>query len=114
MFCIDGMPNRPLAILTADNYMSSDNPANKTLALPDNPSSGSDHSFSRPLYIKRGWVSNMRHMTLGVSSFCDGSARALKTDKLQESLLFMFDRYLTDPADKITFKLPQHTPDVTY
>jgi prepilin-type N-terminal cleavage/methylation domain-containing protein len=110
MFCIDAMPIRPLAILTADNYLSSDHPTDKTLALPDIPASGSDHSFNRGLYLRRGWVNNMRHMNLGVSSFCDGSARTLKTDKLQETFLFMFDHYLTDPADKMTFKLPQYTP----
>ena len=110
MFCLDSIPTRPMAILTADNYMSSDYPANKTLALPDNAASGSDHTFNRPLYIRRGWLSNVRHINLGVASFCDGSARALKSEKLQEQLLFMFDHYLTDPADKITFKLPQYSP----
>jgi hypothetical protein len=112
MFCLDGMPSRPRAILTADNYISSDNPVNVTLAMPDKPS-GSDHTFNRPLYLKRGWVKNTRHMNLGVASFCDGSARTLNTLKLQEELLFMFDRYLTGPADKLTFKLPQ-SPTVPY
>lgn len=110
MFCLESMPTRPLAFLTADNYISSDNPANKTLAMPDKPANGSDHSFNRPLYIKRGWVNNIRHMNLGVASFCDGSARTLNSRMLQEQMLFMFDHYLTGPADKLTFKLPQYAP----
>ncbi len=109
-FCLDSMPSRPGALLTADNYFSSDYPANKTLALPDNAASGSDHTFNRPLYIRRGWWANVRHMNIGVASFCDGSARSLKSEKLQEAFLFMFDHYLTDPADKLTFKFPQYTP----
>jgi prepilin-type N-terminal cleavage/methylation domain-containing protein len=110
MFCLDAIPAHPGAILTADNYMSSDYPANNTLALPDNQASGSDHTFNRPLYIKRGWVKNIRHGNIGVMSVADGSARAVKSEKFQEQLLFMFDRYLTDPTDKITFKLPQYNP----
>ncbi|MGZ5546224.1 MAG: type II secretion system protein [Limisphaerales bacterium] len=109
MFSLDSIPTRPMVILTADNYMSSDYPANKTLAMPDNAASGSDHSFNRPLYIKRGWVSNVRHMNLGVASFCDGSARTLKSEKLQEQFLFMFDHYLTGASDKMIFKLTQMT-----
>jgi prepilin-type N-terminal cleavage/methylation domain-containing protein len=108
MFCIDAMPTRPRAMLTSDNYMSSDYPANKTLALPDNAASGSDHSFNTNLCIRRGWVSNTRHMGVGVSSFCDGSARTLKSEKWQEELSFMFAHYLTGASDKITFKLPQY------
>jgi len=110
MFSLESNPTRPGAILTADNYMSSDYPANKTLAMPDKPASGSDHSFSRPLYIKRGWWANVRHMNIGVVSFSDGSARTLKAQNLQQSLLFMFDHYLTDPTDTMMFKLPQYNP----
>ena len=110
MFCVESIPKWPMSILTADNYLSTDHPTDNTLALPDNAASGSDHSFNRGLYIRRGWVKNMRHMTLAVSSFCDGSARTLKSEKLQETFLFMFDHYLTDPTNKITFKLPQYTP----
>lgn len=110
MFCLDSIPTRPRVILTADNYMSSDNPSNVKLAMPDNAASGSDHTITHPQYIRRGWVTKMRHMNMGVASFCDGSARALTTKNLQDELLFMFDTYLTDPADKITFKLPQYNP----
>jgi prepilin-type N-terminal cleavage/methylation domain-containing protein len=110
MFCLEAMPTRPMAFLTSDNYMSSDYPNNKTLAMPNNAASGSDHTFNRPIYLRRGWVSNMRHMNIGVSSFCDGSARTLKSEKLQESMLFMFDHYLTGASDTLGFKLPQYTP----
>jgi prepilin-type N-terminal cleavage/methylation domain-containing protein len=107
-FCADALPTRPLAILLSDNHLSSDYPANKTLALPDNAANGSRHSFSKPLYIRRGWLNSGRHAGQGVLSFCDGSASSAKSLKLQEQLLTMFDRYLTQPSDTVKFMLPQY------
>jgi prepilin-type N-terminal cleavage/methylation domain-containing protein/prepilin-type processing-associated H-X9-DG protein len=114
MFCADAHPVRPLAFLTGDNYLSTDYPANKTIALPDNPTTGSSHSFNRPLVIRRGWVSGMRHQGLGVVSFCDGSVSSPKSQKLQEQMQTMFDRYLSDPSDTLQFMLPQYSPTVQY
>lgn len=113
-FCVDAQPGRPLAILTSDNYLSTDYPANKTLALPDNPTTGSQHSFNRSLVIIRGWTANMRHRGQGVFSCCDGSVRAAKPQALQEQMRLMFDKYLTDPSDTLKFMLPQYSPDVLY
>jgi prepilin-type N-terminal cleavage/methylation domain-containing protein len=108
MFCVDALPTRPQAILIADNYLSSDYPANNTLALPDNPTGGSRHSFNRPLTIRRGWLNNTRHRNQGIVSLCDGSAGSMKSRKLQAQMAIMFDRYLTDPSDKLSFMLPQY------
>ena len=107
-FCSEAEPVRPLAIFVADNHISSDYPANKTLALPDNPANGSRHSFSRALHIRRGWVNSSRHSGAGMLSFCDGSASSAKSLKFQEHLLKMFDLYLTDPSDTVKFMLPQY------
>jgi prepilin-type N-terminal cleavage/methylation domain-containing protein len=109
MFCADALPTRPQAILLGDNYLSTDYPANKTLALPDNPTTGSSHSFNRPILIRRGWLSGTRHQSQGILSLCDGSAASAKSAKLQGYLQIMFDRYLTDPADTVRFMLPQYT-----
>jgi prepilin-type N-terminal cleavage/methylation domain-containing protein len=109
MFCEDSEPMRPLAILTADNYLSTDNTANKTLALPDNATGGALHTFNRGVMVRRGWVNGMRHQGLGVLSFCDGSVSGVKVPKLQEHFQVMFDRYLTDPADTLKFWMPQYT-----
>jgi prepilin-type N-terminal cleavage/methylation domain-containing protein len=109
MFCADAMPSRPLSILTGDNYLSTDSPAEKTLALPDNPAAGSRHSFNRPLVIRRGWLNNTRHQGLGILSFCDGSVGARKSAALQLQLQTIFDKYLTDPADTLRFMLPQYS-----
>ena len=109
MFCVDALPTRPQAILIADNYLSSDYPANSTLAMPDNPAKGSRHSFNRPLIIRRGWLNNARHRNRGIVSLCDGSAGSMKSLQLQSQMAIMFDRYLTDPSDKLRFMLPQYT-----
>ena len=109
MFCVDALPTRPQAILIGDNYLSVDYPANKTLALPDNPSGGSRHSFNRSLLIRRGWLNNTRHQGQGILSLCDGSARTTKSPKLQEQLQVMFDSYLSDPTSTLDFMLPQYT-----
>ena len=108
MFCADAQPAWPLAIVTGDNHMSSDYPANSTLAMPDNPGAGSVHTFNKLFLIKRGWVKGGRHQDLGVISFVDGSVSSAKSLKLQEHLRTMFDRYLTDPTDKVRFMLPQY------
>jgi len=108
MFCADAQPTWPLAILTADNHLSSDYPGNKTLALPNNPNAGSVHSFNKLFLIQRGWVNGPRHQDLGVVSFVDGSVSSAKSLKLQEHLRTMFDRYLNDPVDKVRFMLPQY------
>ena len=47
MFCVDAEPTRAVAILLGDNYISTDYPANKTLAMPDTPANGSVHSFGQ-------------------------------------------------------------------
>jgi prepilin-type N-terminal cleavage/methylation domain-containing protein len=109
MFCVDALPTRPQAILIADNYLSSDYPANKTLALPDNPTGGSRHSFNRPLLIRRGWLNGTRHQAQGVLSFCDGSVSTAKPPKLQTYMQSMFDNYLPDASDTLSFMLPQYT-----
>lgn len=109
MFCADAVPKKPRLFLTSDNYLSTDYPANNTLALPDNPADGSRHSFSRPLSTRRGWVNNVRHMQVGVSSFADGSASTLSSEKLQEHMLFVFDHYLTASTDTLKFMLPQYS-----
>jgi prepilin-type N-terminal cleavage/methylation domain-containing protein len=109
MFCVDALPTRPQAILIGDNYFSADHPANKTLALPDNPTGGSRHSFSRPMLVRRGWLKDMRHQDQGILSLCDGSVSSMKSPKLQHQMAIMFDRYLTDPGDTLKFMLPQYT-----
>ena len=109
MFCVEALPTQPQAILIGDNSLSTDYPANKTLALPDNPSAGSSHSFNRPLLIRRGWMSDSRHQGQGVLSLCDGSASPMKSARLQGYLQNMFDGYLKDPSDVLTFMLPQYT-----
>jgi prepilin-type N-terminal cleavage/methylation domain-containing protein len=109
MFCVDALPTRPQAILAGDNYLSADYPANKTIALPDNPSGGSRHSFNRPLLARRGWLNGIRHQGQGILSLCDGSVTAMKSPKLQGWMQIMFDRYLNDPGDTLRFMLPQYT-----
>jgi prepilin-type N-terminal cleavage/methylation domain-containing protein len=109
MFCVDALPIRPQAILTGDNFLSSDYPANKTLALPDNAAGGSRHSFNRPTLILRGWMKDSRHQDQGVLSFCDGSVRSTKPLQLQQQMRIMFDSYLPGPADTLKFMLPQYT-----
>jgi prepilin-type N-terminal cleavage/methylation domain-containing protein len=109
MFCVDALPTRPQAILIGDNCLSTDYPANKTLALPDNPSTGSRHSFNRPLVIRRGWMSDSRHQRQGVLSLCDGSASPTKSLKLQAYMQTVFDSFLPDPNDTLRFMLPQYT-----
>jgi prepilin-type N-terminal cleavage/methylation domain-containing protein/prepilin-type processing-associated H-X9-DG protein len=108
-FSVDAEPSRSVAILLVDNYISSDYPANNTLAMPDTPANGSVHSFARNLVIRRGWVKDTRHMGQGIMSFCDGSAVSAKPLKFQSYMQIMFDRYLTDPADNLRFMLPQYS-----
>jgi prepilin-type N-terminal cleavage/methylation domain-containing protein len=108
MFSVDAMPTRPLAILTADNHLSIDYPANKTLAMPDVPATGSRHSFSQGVLIRRGWMAGPRHDSQGVLSFCDGSVTAAKSIKLQGYLRVMFEKYQPDPSDNLEFMLPQY------
>jgi prepilin-type N-terminal cleavage/methylation domain-containing protein len=109
MFCADSLPKKPMFFLTSDNYLSTDYPANNTWALPDNPANGSRHSFSRVECNRRGWVNNVRHVNLGVSSFADGSVSTLSSQELQERLLFVFDHYLTASTDTLKFMLPQYS-----
>jgi len=106
-YCVDATPTRPPAILTADNTISADAPANKTLIYPDNPSGGSRHSFSQPFLVRRGWVAGMRHDQRGVASLADGSVAAYDTRRFQAQLRVMFDRYLT--GSNVVFMLPQYT-----
>jgi prepilin-type N-terminal cleavage/methylation domain-containing protein len=107
-FCTNGSPDRPLGILLIDNYISSDNPQNVTLALPDDPSSGSVHTLTKLTTLRAGWVNGTRHMGLGVVSFCDSSASTAKIPKFQLYMQTMFDRYLTAPTDTLGFMLPQY------
>jgi prepilin-type N-terminal cleavage/methylation domain-containing protein len=110
MFCAESSPEYPQAIVTGDNHISTDNPANKTLAMPDNPNAGSRHTFAKTLVIRRGWVkSEARHQGQGVISLCDGSAKVTTPAMLQEQLSQMFNSYLTDPTNVVTFMLPQYT-----
>lgn len=108
MFCVDALPTRPQAVLIADNYLASDYPATRTLALPDNPNAGSRHSFDRSSLNNRGWVRDTRHQNQGIISLCDGSATSAKSPKLQTAMRNMFDSYLPDPAAKLSFMLPQY------
>jgi prepilin-type N-terminal cleavage/methylation domain-containing protein len=104
MFCWNALPTRPMAILTGDNYISKDYPANKTLSKP--AGNGADISVTEALRIRAGWVEDTRHQGLGVLSFCDGSVSSAKSVKLQSQLKFMFDRYLP-PSEAVTFLVPQ-------
>lgn len=106
-YCVDATPTRPLAILSADNTISADAPANKTLIFPDNPSGGSRHSFGQAFLVRRGWMAGLRHDQRGVVSLADGSVTALNTRTLQAQLRVMFDNYLT--GSNIVFMLPQYT-----
>lgn len=108
MFCVDAEPTRPLAILVGDNYLSSDYPANLTLAMPDNPVNGSRHSFNRLLLNRRGWLKDSRHPSVGVLGLCDGSVSKTKSLDLQKKMQIMFDRYLSDPTNTLSFMLPQY------
>jgi len=108
MFCGDAEPVRPLAILTGDNYFTSDHPVNKTLALPDNSTGGSRHSLNLPQVVRRGWLTGARHQNQGALSFCDGSVRSLNNLKLQESMRLMFENYLPHTTNTLRFWLPQY------
>ncbi len=107
-YSVQATPAMPLAILTADNTMSADFPANKTLIYPDNPAGGSRHSITEPLLVRRGWMNNLRHDARGVVSLSDGSATVLNSLKFQEQLRVTFDRYLPTGSN-IVFMLPQYT-----
>jgi prepilin-type N-terminal cleavage/methylation domain-containing protein/prepilin-type processing-associated H-X9-DG protein len=109
MFCTNALPSRPQAILTADNHLSADYPANRTLAMPDNAASGSAHTFNRPVLIRRGWLAGTRHPDQGIVSFCDGSVKTTKSAKLQEHMQLMFNLYLPGGSDNMRFMLPQYT-----
>ena len=104
MFCWNALPTRPMAILTGDNYISKDHPADKTLSTP--AGNGADISVTYPLRIRAGWLEGTRHQGLGVLSFCDGSVSSSKSVKLQSHLQFMFDRYLA-PNEPVAFLVPQ-------
>ncbi len=106
-YCVDAMPTRPLSLLTCDNSISADAPANRTLIFPDNPSGGSRHSFAQPLLVRRGWMTRLRHDQRGVASVADGSVSVFNTQKLQQQLRVMFDTYLT--GSNVSFMLPQYT-----
>jgi prepilin-type N-terminal cleavage/methylation domain-containing protein len=108
MFCVAALPTRPQAILIGDNYLSADYAANKTIALPDNPSAGSGYTFARTQITSRGWLSDTRHINQGILTFCDGSALSTKSPKLQGCLQTMFDSYLPKAGDTVKFMLPQY------
>lgn len=105
-YCVNAQPDRPLSILTTDNTISADYPANKTLIFPDNPTGGSRHSFNQAMLVRRGWMAGMRHDQRGIVSLVDGSAAVLNSVKLQEQLRLMFDRYLG--MSNVVFMLPQY------
>jgi prepilin-type N-terminal cleavage/methylation domain-containing protein len=107
-FCGDAEPAHPLAILLIDNHLSSDYPANVTLAMPDAPANGAKHSFLKPVTIKRGWMKGPRHGSSGIVSLCDGSAGVMKNAALQQQMSIMFAHYLTDATDPLRFWLPQY------
>jgi prepilin-type N-terminal cleavage/methylation domain-containing protein len=104
MFSWNALPTRPMAILTGDNYISKDYPANKVLSTP--AGNGADISITSPLRIRAGWLDGTRHQRLGVLSFCDGSVSSAKSLKLQDHLRVMFDRYL-ELNEAVTFLVPQ-------
>ena len=113
MFCADSMPSRPLSILAGDNHLATGLNPNKKLAMPDNSNNGSVHSFNKPLTSQRGWLENFRHGNQGVISLSDGSVSATKSSKFQQHFTSMFEAYLSGPADKLRFMLPQYD-DVPY
>ncbi|HVV00565.1 MAG TPA: prepilin-type N-terminal cleavage/methylation domain-containing protein [Verrucomicrobiae bacterium] len=108
MYCTNSQPIWPQSIFTGDNYMSSDYPRNNTLVMPDAPAAGSRYSYNRSKLMRQGWTLNMRHMGVGVLSFCDGSVATTKPVGLQQRLQVMFDKYLTDNQDAVAFMLPQY------
>lgn len=108
-YCVQATPSRPQSILTLDNTLSADYPANKTLVFPDNPSGGSRHTISQALLVRRGWVNRLRHDERGVVSLADGSAGVMKSLGLQQQLRTMFDTYLTAAGSNAVFMLPQYT-----
>ncbi len=107
--CTNALPTRPLAMMILDNHVSTDYPANSTLAMPDNPANGSAHTFNQGQVIRRGWVKNTRHDDQGVVSFCDGGVAATKSAKLQEHFRNIFDLYLQDPNGELRLMLPQYS-----
>ncbi|MBA4150699.1 MAG: type II secretion system protein [Verrucomicrobia bacterium] len=114
MFCQDGEPSRPQAILIGDNYLSTDFPGYKTIALPNNATSGALHSFNKPTRLQRGWQEKVRHQGVGVLALCDGSVSATKTPALQKQMELMFNLYLSGSSDTLKFHVPQYSPDVHY
>jgi prepilin-type N-terminal cleavage/methylation domain-containing protein len=109
MFCSNAMPSRPLAMLTGDNYISDQYPANDTMLTPTG--NKADVSFSRVMMIRAGWWDDAnRHPDVGVLSFGDGSVSSTKSLKLQEHLRVMFDQYVPNPNDTVRFWVPQSPP----
>lgn len=110
MYCVDAMPSRPTAILTGDNVVSTDYPANKTLAMPDNATGGSEWTVFQPLFSRVGWMSGLRHDGVNFLGYCDGSVRALKAPSLQADLKEMYQKYLASSGTGgIRFMLPQYS-----
>jgi len=107
MFCSNASPTRPLAILTGDNYLSFNWPSPGTIAKP--AGAAADISITYPLRIRAGWVDDLRHKKLGVTSFCDGSVSTSKSKKLQDHLTTIFDKYFSGASDTIRFWVPQST-----
>lgn len=108
-FCSNAQPAHAISIMLIDNHLSTDYPANVTLAMPDNPANGSKHSFSKPLAIRRGWMKGLRHGSSGIVSLCDGSASVMKNAAFQQQMNTMFALYFNDRADVIGFWLPQYS-----
>lgn len=103
----NALPKRPMAILTGDNYFSTDHPVNNVLAVP--AGSAADISINSNLLVRAGWVKDTRHPNLGVLGFCDGSVSSTKAVKFQSHLKTIFENYLA-PNEAITFLVPQSGP----
>jgi prepilin-type N-terminal cleavage/methylation domain-containing protein len=109
MFCSNTLPTMPMGILTGDNYLRDPNVTASRLYLPTG--AGANVSFTVPQLFRAGWVDDARHKNVGVISFADGSAAAVKSVKLQQDMRVMFDKYFSGPSDSIRFWVPQSGPN---
>jgi hypothetical protein len=99
----------PMGILTGDNYLRDPTVTASKLYYP--AGAGANVSFTVPQLFRAGWVDDTRHKNVGVISFADGSAGAVKSVKLQQDMRIMFDKYFPGPSDSIRFWVPQSRPN---
>ena len=112
LFCANAEPTRPQTILTSDNTLSVDAPANTTLMLPDVPG-GARHTLARVNYPKVGWMNNMRHDARGLAALSDGSVQTLNNSSLQKQLEIT-SRQLPNPNSPLLLYLPQSPSQNVY